>query len=73
MYASDYDSDPVASENQPLIYNFYEIFFLLCWAYVLMAEHFGDGGIFFCIDIPAENILYCYEQSNMYMLSALRL
>ena len=73
MYASDYDSDSVASENQPLIYNFYEIFYLLCWAYVLMAEHFGDGRIFFCTDIPAENILYCYEQSNMYMLSALRL
>ena len=73
MYASDYDSDSVASENQPLIYNFYEIFYLLCWAYVLMAEHFRDGRIFFCIDIPAENILYCYEQSNMYMLSALRL
>ena len=83
MYASDYDSDSVASENQPLIYNFYEIFYLLCWAYVLMAERFGEWIIFFCIDIQTVNILYCYEQSNMYilfserkheaMLSALRL
>ena len=73
MYTSDYDSDSIASEKQPLIYNFYKISYLLCWAYALMAEHFGDWRIFFCIDIPAENILYCYEQSNMYMLSALRL
>ena len=68
MYASDYDSDSVASENQPSIHNFYKISYLLCWVHVLMAEHFGDWRIFFCNDIPTENILYCYEQSNMYMI-----